>query len=311
VHLKIRVPCEICNAEVVPSALKKHVRSHVKTEEEKSPHKCQQCGRGYPTPGTLRKHVMRVHLEVREECPKCGLQTKDLYRHMRMTQCDRPGYIVRQQKNRNSLDSLELDIVKQEPGYNNNSVKDEKQEMEQEEEGEKGFWLEKEASEGSVSSGGFNGFPSDVEDPDWSGGGSKGGRNSRQEEVVSLANEGRPRRNRVSRNGGGSGRSSVASVAAGSDIMELGDSDGFFASEEESEVMKKKVEPIPITDSGGDTETCDPLDVSQETKPRGRGRGRGKGRGKMKERWNTVIYPSELDSIEENDTKEIKEEDEN
>ena len=33
VHLKIRVPCEICNAEVVPSALKKHVRSHVKVIE--------------------------------------------------------------------------------------------------------------------------------------------------------------------------------------------------------------------------------------------------------------------------------------
>jgi len=247
-------------------------------------------------------------LEFREECPKCGLQTKDLYRHMRMTQCDRPGYIVRQQKNRNSLDGIELGIVKQEPGYNNNTVMEEKPEMEQlqqEEETEvkeKGFWLEKEESggEGSVSSGGFNGFPSDVEE--WGGGGSKDGRNSRQEEVLSSEKEGRSRRKKVSKIRGGSGRSSVASVAGGSDSLELGDSDGFFASEEESEVMKKIVEPIPITDGGGNMETCDPLDVSSERKPRGRGKGRGK------RKWNTVIYSRELESIDENDTKEIKEE---
>ena len=40
-------------------------------------------------------HCASMHLELREKCVVCGLETKDLYRHSRYTDCGKKGYVAR------------------------------------------------------------------------------------------------------------------------------------------------------------------------------------------------------------------------
>ena len=42
-------------------------------------------------------------MEVREKCSVCGLETKDLYRHNRYTDCGKEGYVVRKRATKKRL----------------------------------------------------------------------------------------------------------------------------------------------------------------------------------------------------------------
>jgi len=98
VHLGVKEHCEICNKDVAAGYLTTHIKNHTKTEQEKKPHNCQQCEKSFKDPGTLKKHIERTHLNQKEECPKCGLETKDLYRHMKYTNCESEAYTPRRRR---------------------------------------------------------------------------------------------------------------------------------------------------------------------------------------------------------------------
>merc|ERR1719319_995635 len=355
VHLGVKEKCDICNKEVAPTFMKKHIRDHIKTEEDKKPHICSQCDKAFTDPGSLKKHVLRTHLNQRAECPRCGLQTKDLYRHMKYTKCDQEGYTPRRlgsdRKFKQDPDETlepkieelqprrlrDLDYVPgilQEPDFNRNTDVDYKEPIEvdfdnwglvEEPDLQQVERVEKEVAAyvakhtrssvsslssgnssiqsitqnkrkrpsddnqlplpkrkhesgssilsnnssiqvlqpkskrrfGSGSSEAFHGFPSDHED---SSNHSLQGFISRRESIVT-----------------------------GSDIMELEEDDAFFVSEEESEVMKNKVEPVAIQGVEKDNATNDPLDIGErfDGKERGldsgkRKKERGRRRSKLK-----------------------------
>jgi len=119
VHLKVKnFPCNLCDTRCTTStALKKHIRSvhldehyecpecgdmvkhleqHIRQKhgEVKKKHQCPECQKFFTCGTYLSKHIMRVHLGMRETCPSCGLETKDLARHRR-TACTREGYTPR------------------------------------------------------------------------------------------------------------------------------------------------------------------------------------------------------------------------
>ena len=122
VHLKVKnFPCELCDTRCTTStALRKHISSVHKEEKQECPecgdsvkhleqhmkqrhsdvkkfYQCAECEKFFTCGSYLSKHIMRVHLEMRETCPSCGLETKDLHRHKK-TNCSKEGYTPRQRK---------------------------------------------------------------------------------------------------------------------------------------------------------------------------------------------------------------------
>jgi len=93
VHLDQRSECPECFEMV------KHLEQHIRQRhrDAKRQHQCAECQKFFTCGSYLAKHIMRVHLEMRETCTDCGLETKDLYRHKR-TNCTREGYVVRTRK---------------------------------------------------------------------------------------------------------------------------------------------------------------------------------------------------------------------
>jgi len=111
-----RVKCPECDDMV------KHLAQHIRQRhrEMKKKHQCPQCEKFFTCGTYLAKHVMRVHMEFRQTCQTCGLETKDLTRHQRMTDCGREGYIPRKLKGTRikkskildtSIESLEPDEI--------------------------------------------------------------------------------------------------------------------------------------------------------------------------------------------------------
>ena len=95
VHLDQRSECPHC-FEVV-----KHLEQHIRQRHRdlKKQHQCAECKKSFTSGSYLAKHIMHVHLEMRETCADCGLETKDLARHKR-TDCTREGYVVRSRKSK-------------------------------------------------------------------------------------------------------------------------------------------------------------------------------------------------------------------
>jgi len=97
VHFKESIGCPKCGVMVAPAYLSQHMRrKHLKEDQPKF--SCKHCEKDFVSRGELAKHIMRVHIAVREECNICGLMTKDLKRHNMYTNCGRVGYIPRKMK---------------------------------------------------------------------------------------------------------------------------------------------------------------------------------------------------------------------
>jgi len=92
VHLGEKVECAECGEKVCKAYLNNHIR---KQHQAKEKFECGECGKSYTCRTYLAKHIQRVHLELREKCNVCGLETKDLYRHSKYTDCGREGYVIR------------------------------------------------------------------------------------------------------------------------------------------------------------------------------------------------------------------------
>eukprot|EP00092_Neocalanus_flemingeri_P027150 GFUD01029444.1.p1 GENE.GFUD01029444.1~~GFUD01029444.1.p1 ORF type:complete len:816 (+),score=160.55 GFUD01029444.1:309-2450(+) len=111
VHLKEKINCPECGIVVALAHLARHVqRKH--SDKVKVKFTCTHCDKFFPDRGQLAKHIMRVHLEVRDKCSACGLMTKDLKRHNMYTNCGREGYVPRDTGDWNSKTELSgsLDI---------------------------------------------------------------------------------------------------------------------------------------------------------------------------------------------------------
>jgi hypothetical protein len=95
VHLGLTEECPECGDVV------KHLEQHIKQRHRdiQKKHQCAECEKFFKCRTYLSKHIMRVHLELREACPVCGLRTKDLARHSK-TDCGREGYMPRQRVGR-------------------------------------------------------------------------------------------------------------------------------------------------------------------------------------------------------------------
>ena len=94
-HLGEVDECPMCGDKV------KHLEQHIKQRHSdmKKKHQCAECEKFFSCGSYLSKHIMRVHLEMRETCTDCGLETKDLKRHLK-TNCSRDGYSPRARKRR-------------------------------------------------------------------------------------------------------------------------------------------------------------------------------------------------------------------
>ena len=95
VHLGEVDECPMCGDKV------KHLEQHIKQRHSdmKKKYQCAECEKFFSCGSYLSKHIMRVHLEMRETCTDCGLETKDLKRHLK-TNCSRDGYSPRARKRR-------------------------------------------------------------------------------------------------------------------------------------------------------------------------------------------------------------------
>ena len=94
VHLKEKIDCPECGLSVPLAYLGQHVqRKHCEKTEIKF--SCKDCEKLFPSRSQLAKHIMRIHMGVKDKCPICGLVTKDLKRHNMYTNCGREGYVPR------------------------------------------------------------------------------------------------------------------------------------------------------------------------------------------------------------------------
>jgi len=97
-HSKFKVCCLICEKIMSEGALRSHIKMvHLKNNKNTL---CLLCERKFDHKGSLRNHIKRSHLQVKEQCQKCGLLSKDLFRHNRYTNCIRKGYVVRNRKSK-------------------------------------------------------------------------------------------------------------------------------------------------------------------------------------------------------------------
>jgi len=112
VHLKEKIDCPECGISVPLAHLGQHVqRKH--GDETQVKFSCKECEKLFPSRSRLSKHIMRIHMGLREKCLICGLVTKDLKRHNMHTNCGREGYIPR-----NTIKYMkeEVDIKNEEEG---------------------------------------------------------------------------------------------------------------------------------------------------------------------------------------------------
>jgi len=96
-HLKETIKCPQCSKIVSSASFSQHLRKK-HSDKVKTKFVCNQCQKFFCDRTSLTKHVMHVHMEVREKCNKCGLKTKDLKRHIKNTNCGRDGYVPRRTK---------------------------------------------------------------------------------------------------------------------------------------------------------------------------------------------------------------------
>eukprot|EP00092_Neocalanus_flemingeri_P017324 GFUD01018737.1.p1 GENE.GFUD01018737.1~~GFUD01018737.1.p1 ORF type:complete len:886 (+),score=196.54 GFUD01018737.1:76-2733(+) len=97
VHLGEKIECPECGEKVCKVYLQQHIRKQHQVREK---FKCDECGKPFTCRSYLAKHIQRVHMEVRQKCKVCGLETKDLYRHSKYTDCGKKGYVVRTRRNK-------------------------------------------------------------------------------------------------------------------------------------------------------------------------------------------------------------------
>ena len=98
IHLKETIKCPQCSKIVPLATFDQHLRKK-HSDKVKKKFICTECQKFFCDRTSLTKHVMHVHMEVREKCKKCGLKTKDIKRHMKNTNCSRDEYVPRRSKN--------------------------------------------------------------------------------------------------------------------------------------------------------------------------------------------------------------------
>jgi len=75
-----RVVCNYCGKVVTEARLKYHIQSFHSAPQPIA-HYCNKCGKGFPTPAGLTKH-MKTHDE-KEPCPECGVRVRNMSEHIK------------------------------------------------------------------------------------------------------------------------------------------------------------------------------------------------------------------------------------
>jgi len=101
VHLGEKVECPVCGEKICKAYLNCHIRRQHQAREK---FECELCGKPYTCRSYLAKHIKTVHMQLREICTVCGLETKDLYRHNRYTDCGKKGYVVRSRRGKQIIE---------------------------------------------------------------------------------------------------------------------------------------------------------------------------------------------------------------
>eukprot|EP00090_Calanus_glacialis_P040080 TRINITY_DN69855_c0_g1_i1.p1 TRINITY_DN69855_c0_g1~~TRINITY_DN69855_c0_g1_i1.p1 ORF type:complete len:331 (-),score=80.68 TRINITY_DN69855_c0_g1_i1:43-930(-) len=101
VHLGEKVECPVCGEKICKAYLNGHIRRQHQAREK---FECELCGKPYTCRSYLAKHIKTVHMQLREICTVCGLETKDLYRHNRYTDCGKKGYVVRSRRGKQNME---------------------------------------------------------------------------------------------------------------------------------------------------------------------------------------------------------------
>jgi len=90
VHMKEKIECPECDIVVSAAHLGQHVlrthRTEAAVEDDVS---CKECEESFPSKSELIRHIMRIHLCMKEVCTECGQMTSSLEKHTLHGRCSR------------------------------------------------------------------------------------------------------------------------------------------------------------------------------------------------------------------------------